>query len=107
MLITAKAAKSSSPFTIILVFSLIYRSGDRSALGLILIFSIIFTLIILGLKGINIPTAKYVVNIVDEYHIIYNLTLFIALFTFLTGITYLYDNRATIVKFISRDGFSN
>ena len=68
---------------------------------------IIFTLIILGLKGINIPTAKYVVNIVDEYHIIYNLTLFIALFTVLTGITYLYDNRATIVKFISRDGFSN
>ena len=68
---------------------------------------IIFTLIILGLKGINIPTAKYVVDIVDEYNIIYNLTLFIALFTVLTGITYLYDNRATIVKFISRDGFSN
>ena len=66
---------------------------------------IIFTLIVLGLKGLNIPIAKLVVETVDQYHLIYNLTLFIALFTVLTGITYLYDNRRTIEQFISRDGF--
>lgn len=64
---------------------------------------IIFTLIVLGLKGIHFAWTISFVQIVNEFRLIYNLTFFITLFTVLTGLTYLYDNRNAIQEFIKQD----
>ena len=65
---------------------------------------IMFILIVLGLKGLSFGWGEPMIDIVDQYSLIYNLTFFISLFTVLTGLTYLYDNRGTIQQFINQDG---
>ena len=64
---------------------------------------IIFTLLVLGLKGIHLTWTVSFVEIVNEFKLIYNLTFFITLFTVLTGLTYLYENRTAIQEFINQD----
>ena len=65
---------------------------------------IMFILIVLGLKGLSFGWVEPMIDIVDQYSLIYNLTFFISLFTLLTGLTYLYDNRGAIQQFINQDG---
>mgnify|MGYP001290155636 FL=1 len=64
---------------------------------------IIFTLFVLGLKGIHLTWTISFIEIVNEFKLIYNLTFFITLFTVLTGLTYLYENKNTIQEFINQD----
>jgi len=60
-------------------------------------------LIILGLKGISLAWTISLLDIVVTYKVIYNLTLFVTLFTGFTGLTYLYSNRKIILQFLSDD----
>ena len=61
---------------------------------------IIFILTVLGLKGLPFGWIDPIMVIIDEYKLIYNFTFFISLFTVITGITYLYDNRVAIQQFV-------
>ncbi len=65
---------------------------------------IMFILIVMGLKGLSVSWTAPMIELVDQYRMIYNLTFFISLFTVLTGITYLYDNRDTIQHFLNENG---
>ena len=60
-------------------------------------------LMILGLKGLSLAWALPVLEIIKNYKLIYNLTLFVTLFTGFTGITYLFSNRKIILQFLSDD----
>ena len=60
-------------------------------------------LIILGLKGMSLAWAVSVLDIVKNYKLIYNLTLFVTIFTGFTGLTYLFSNRKVILDFLSDD----
>ena len=64
---------------------------------------ITFILIILGLKGLSLAWAMPVLDIVKEYKIIYNSTLFVTFFTGFTGLTYLFSNRKIILRFLLDD----
>ena len=64
---------------------------------------IIFILVILGLKGLSLTWAIPVLDIVKDYKLVYNLSLFVTLFTGVTGLTYLFSNRKIIVQFLSDD----
>ena len=64
---------------------------------------IIFTLIVLGLKGMQYVWAHSFLELVKEFRLVYNLTFFITIFTVLTGLTYLYDNRNTIKHFVNHN----
>jgi phosphatidylglycerophosphate synthase len=59
-----------------------------------------FILIFLGIKGLSLSWAIPVLDIIAEYDIIYNITLFATLFTVFTGLTYIYSNRNTLKGFI-------
>lgn len=61
---------------------------------------IIFTLIVLGLKGMQYVWVHAFLDFEKEFSLVYNLTFFITIFTMLTGLTYLYDNRHSIKKFL-------
>ena len=63
-----------------------------------------FILIVMGLKGLSVSWTAPMIELVDQYRMIYNLTFFISLFTVLTGITYLYDNRDTLQHFLNENG---
>ncbi len=65
---------------------------------------IMFILIVMGLKGLSVSWTAPMIELVDQYRMIYNLTFFISLFTVLTGITYLYDNRDTLQHFLNENG---
>ena len=65
---------------------------------------IMFILIVMGLKGLSVSWTVPMIELVDQYRMIYNLTFFISLFTVLTGITYLYDNRDTLQHFLNENG---
>ena len=64
---------------------------------------IIFTLVVLGLKGLSLAWAIPILEIITRHKIIYNLTLFTTIFTVLTGITYLFTNRKIIFQFLKED----
>ena len=66
-------------------------------------FIISFILGVLGLKGLSLAWAVPMLDIVKEYSLIYNLTLFATIFTVFTGLTYLYVNRGAIQQFIEED----
>ena len=66
-------------------------------------FIISFILFVLGLKGLSLAWAVPMLDIVKEYSLIYNLTLFATIFTVFTGLTYLYVNRGVIQQFIEED----
>ena len=66
-------------------------------------FIISFILSVLGLKGLSLAWAVPMLDIVKEYSLIYNLTLFVTIFTVFTGLTYLYVNRVVIQQFVEED----
>ena len=66
-------------------------------------FIISFILCVLGLKGLSLAWTVPMLDIVKEYSLIYNLTLFATIFTVFTGLTYLYVNRGAIQLFIEED----
>ena len=65
---------------------------------------IIFILTVMGLKGFSFGWITTMIEVVDQFSLIYYFTFFISLFTVLTGLTYLYDNRDTIHQFINENG---
>tara|TARA_A100001011_G_scaffold395459_1_gene490533 strand:- start:1828 stop:2406 length:579 start_codon:yes stop_codon:yes gene_type:complete len=65
---------------------------------------IIFILTVMGLKGFSFGWVLTMIEAVDQFSLIYYFTFFISLFTALTGLTYLYDNRDTIQQFINENG---
>ena len=64
---------------------------------------IIFTLFVLGLKGMQYVWANSLLELEKEFSLVYNLTFFITIFTVFTGLTYLNDNKGTIKKFIDHN----
>tara|TARA_Y100001970_G_scaffold87457_1_gene110356 strand:- start:957 stop:1379 length:423 start_codon:yes stop_codon:yes gene_type:complete len=81
-----------------MVTSTIAKAKTAAQMGIIS-----FILLILGIKGLSVAWAIPMLEIVREYHIIYNLTLIVTVFTVFTGITYLYTNRHTIQNFLERE----
>ena len=64
---------------------------------------ITFILVILGLKGLSLTWAIPVLEIVKDYKLLYNLSLFVTVFTGFTGLTYLFSNRKIVIQFLSDD----
>ncbi len=62
---------------------------------------IIFILAFLGFKIFDINWLGIVYDFIIDYRVIYYFTLVATVFTILTGITYLYNNKNIIKKFIS------
>ncbi len=60
-------------------------------------------LVILGLKGLSPTWTVSVLDLVKNYKLIYNLTLFVTIFTGFTGLTYIFSNRKIIVQFLSNE----
>ena len=60
---------------------------------------IIFVLVYLGAKAFTFFPVTDFVTIIKEYRIIYYLTITVTVLTLLTGINYLYMNRAVIKRF--------
>ena len=58
----------------------------------------------MGLNGFSFGWIPAIIEVVDQFSLIYYFTFFISLFTVLTGLTYLYDNRDTIQQFINENG---
>ena len=81
-----------------MVTSMIAKLKTSAQMGIIT-----FILMILGLKGLSLAWAIPILDIVKVYDIVYVLTLFVTLFTALTGFTYLYSNRKPIIKFLGND----
>ena len=64
---------------------------------------ITFILLILGLKGLSLTWAIPVLEIVKDYKLLYNLSLFVTVFTGFIGLTYLFSNRKIILQFLLDD----
>ena len=62
---------------------------------------IIFILLFMGLKGLPITWIKWLLQTISWKDVIYYLMLVMTLFTAITGISYLYDNRLTIKQFLT------
>jgi len=62
---------------------------------------IIFILLFLGIRNIDLDMVKTVIQFLRQYEFVYYLSLFVTLFTVYTGLTYIYDNRAEIRQFLS------
>ena len=62
-----------------------------------------FILIVLGMKGLALAWTSPILEVVKEYLLIYNFTLLVTLFTVMTGFTYLYSNRNTIIGFLKSE----
>ena len=62
---------------------------------------IIFILLFLGLKGLPVTGIKWLLEFISWKDVIYYLMLGVTLFTAITGISYLYDNRLTIKRFLN------
>ena len=62
---------------------------------------IIFILLFLGLKGLTIIGIKWFLQTISWKDVIYYLMLGVTIFTTITGVNYLYDNRLTIKRFLN------
>ena len=58
---------------------------------------------VLGLKGLSLAWAIPILEIINNYKIIYNLTFFVSIFTLFTGLTYIYSNWKMIVQFLGEN----
>lgn len=63
--------------------------------------AIVSILVYLGTVRLAMDWTQDYVVFVQEYEIVYYFTLIITLFTMITGITYIYDNRNAIREFLS------
>ena len=62
---------------------------------------IIFTLLFLSLKGLNWVLSNVIHGFINEYELVYYLTLIAALFTLFTGWTYIQENRKAIKEIMN------
>ena len=62
---------------------------------------IIFILLFMGLKGLPFTWIKWLLQTISWKDVIYYLMLVMTLFTAITGISYLYNNRLTIRQFLT------
>ena len=62
---------------------------------------IIFILLFMGLKGLPFTWIKWLLQTISWKDVIYYLMLVMTLFTAITGISYLYDNRLAIRQFLT------
>lgn len=62
---------------------------------------IIFTLLVLSLKGLDWSYLRDCLQFVKENHLVYNLTMIAAVFTVYTGFTYVQENSKAIRKIMN------
>ena len=60
-------------------------------------------LMVLGLKGLSLAWTTPILDIINNYKIIYNLTFFVSIFTLFTGLTYIYSNWKMISQFLGEN----
>ena len=75
----------------IMITSKIAKSKTGVQVGII-----IFTLLFLTLKGFNWVSLKTSFNFINEYQLVYYLTMIAVIFTIYTGYTYVQENRKAI-----------
>jgi CDP-diacylglycerol--glycerol-3-phosphate 3-phosphatidyltransferase len=75
----------------IMITSKIAKSKTGVQVGII-----IFTLLFLSLKGFNWVSLKTSFNFINEYQLVYYLTMIAVIFTMYTGYTYIQENRKAI-----------
>jgi len=75
----------------IMITSKIAKSKTGVQVGII-----IFTLLFLTLKGFNWVSLKTSFNFINEYQLVYYLTMIAVIFTMYTGYTYVQENRKAI-----------
>jgi CDP-diacylglycerol--glycerol-3-phosphate 3-phosphatidyltransferase len=75
----------------IMITSKIAKSKTGVQVGII-----IFTLLFLSLKGFNWVSLKTSFNFINEYQLVYYLTMIAVIFTMYTGYTYVQENRKAI-----------
>ncbi len=80
----------------IMITSRIAKAKTGTQIGII-----IFILLFLGLKALNLEPLKFILHLITQYDFIYYLTLAATLFTVYTGITYLRSNSKIIKQFLS------
>ncbi len=61
---------------------------------------IVFTLLYLSISNSNLQILMGFKDLIERFNLVYNLTLFVTLFTIFTGFKYAYDNWAVIKKII-------
>lgn len=61
---------------------------------------IVFTLLYLSISNSNLQILMGFKDLIERFSLVYNLTLFVTLFTIFTGYRYAYDNWAVIKKII-------
>ena len=61
---------------------------------------IVFTLLYLSISNSNLQILMGFIDLIERFSLVYNLTLFVTLFTIFTGYRYAYDNWAVIKKII-------
>ena len=76
-------------------------SNIAKAKTIIQIGIIIFILTFLGLKGLPISGIKWLLQSISWKDVIYYLMFGVTIFTAITGISYLYDNRLNIKRFLN------
>jgi len=62
---------------------------------------IVTILLYLGLVKLHLSWFSEFITLTREYNLIYNLTLTVTIFTVITGISYIYENRSAIRQFLS------
>lgn len=70
---------------------------SKTAVQLIII---VFTLLYLSISNSNLQILMGFKDLIERFSLVYNLTLFVTLFTIFTGYRYAYDNWAVIKKII-------
>ncbi|MEC7855054.1 MAG: CDP-diacylglycerol--glycerol-3-phosphate 3-phosphatidyltransferase [Candidatus Neomarinimicrobiota bacterium] len=70
---------------------------SKTAVQLIII---VFTLLYLSISNSNLQILMGFIDWIERFNLVYNLTLFVTLFTIFTGFKYAYDNWAVIKKII-------
>ncbi|SVD60521.1 uncharacterized protein METZ01_LOCUS413375, partial [marine metagenome] len=76
--------------------SKIAKSKTSAQIGII-----IFTLLYLSLKGIDLLFSSEIHWFINEYELVYYLTLIVSIFTLYTGFSYIQDNRKAIKEIMN------
>ena len=74
----------------------IAKSKTSAQIGII-----IFTLLYLSLKGIDLLFSSEIHWFINEYELVYYLTLIVSIFTLYTGFAYIQDNRKAIKEIMN------
>ena len=80
----------------IMITSKIAKSKTGVQVGII-----IFTLLFLSLKGFNWVSLKTSFSFINEYQLVYYLTMIAVIFTMYTGYTYVQENRKAIQEIMN------